>query len=158
MTDSVLRDQLVQLLEGGQAHVSVEKALSGVEVRLRNVRPHPSLHSVWEELVHMRIAQEDILRYTLDDSWQSPEWPGGYWPEPGRNPTEAMWSQTISAFHADLKEATALVRDPVLDLTARIPHGQGRTYLRQVLLIADHNAYHLGQIVQVRKWLSNWPD
>ena len=69
-----------------------------------------------------------------------------------------MWAQTISAFHADLQEATSLVRDPTLDLTARIPHGQGRTYLRQVLLIADHNAYHLGQIVQVRKWLSNWPD
>ncbi len=158
MQDSVLRDQLVQLLEGGQAHVTVEKALSGIEGRLRNVRPHPSLHSVWEELVHMKIAQEDILRYTLDGSWPSPEWPAGYWPDLGSNPTEAMWAQTISAFNADLKESTALVRDTTLDLTARIPHGQGRTYLRQILLIADHNAYHLGQIVQVRKWLSNWPD
>ena len=157
MNDSVLRDQLVQLLEGGQAHVSVEKALSGIEARLRNVRPHPSLHSVWEELEHMRIAQEDILRYTLDGSWQSPEWPDGYWPERGGDPSEAIWSQTISAFNAGLKEATALAKDPTLDLTARIPHGQGRTYLRQVLLIADHNAYHLAQIVQVRKWLSNWP-
>ena len=158
MNDSVLRDQLVRLLEGGQAHVTVEKSLSGIEGRLRNVRPHPSLHSVWEELVHMQIAQEDILRYTLDGSWQSPEWPSGYWPQPGRDPTEAVWAQTISSFNADLKEATALAKDATLDLTARIPHGQGRTYLRQVLLIADHNAYHLGQIVQVRKWLSNWPD
>ena len=158
MQGSVLRDQLVQLLQGGQAHVTAEKALSGTQARLRNVRPHPNLHSVWEELVHMKIAQEDILRYTLDASWQSPEWPAGYWPEAGKDPTEAMWSQTVSAFHADLKEASALASDPTLDLTARIPHGEGRTYLRQVLLIADHNAYHLGQIVQVRKWLSDWPD
>ena len=158
MNDSVLRDQLVQLLEGGQAHVTVERALSGIQARLRNVRPHPSLHSVWEELVHMKIAQEDILRYTLDGSWQSPEWPTGYWPQPGRDPTEAVWAQTISAFNADLNEATALAKDTTQDLTARIPHGEGRAYLRQILLIADHNAYHLGQIVQVRKWLSDWPD
>lgn len=157
MTSSVLRDQLVQLLEGGQAHVSVQKALSGVKSELRNVRPHPSLHSVWEELEHMRIAQEDILRYTLDVSWESPQWPDGYWPDPRTDPTEAMWSQSVSAFNSDLNEVTGLLGDPSFDLTAKIPHGEGRTYLRQVLLIADHNAYHLGQIVQIRKLLSDWP-
>ena len=93
MNDSVLRDQLVRLLEGGQAHVTVEKALSGIEARLRNVRPHPSLHSVWEELAHMKIAQEDILRYTLDGSWQSPQWPAGYWPEPGSPPPHDFFGQ-----------------------------------------------------------------
>lgn len=157
MTDSVLRDQLIQLLKGGQAHVSVQEALSGVQSNLRNVRPHPQLHSVWEELEHMRIAQEDILHYTLDDSWQSPPWPHGYWPDHRTELTDALWSQSISGFHSDLNEATVLVKDPNFDLTAKIPHGEGRTYLRQVLLIADHNAYHLGQIVQTRKLLSNWP-
>lgn len=157
MTDSVLRDNLVRLLEGGQAHVSFQKALSGLKSKLRNVRPHPGLHSVWEELEHMRIAQEDILCYTLDSSWQSPRWPEGYWPDQRADLTEEMWSQSLSDFNSDLNRVTALVRDPNFNLTAKIPHGEGRTYLRQVLLIADHNAYHLGQIVLIRRLLSDWP-
>jgi hypothetical protein len=104
----------------------------------------------------MRIAQEDILRYTLNPRWESPSWPGGYWPDPEKSLTAAVWSSSVKRFFDDLKEAKALIRNRSIDLTAEIPHGEGRTYLREVLLIADHNAYHLGQIVSVRKLLNDW--
>ena len=101
----------------------------------------------------MRLAQEDIFRYTLDPRWKSPTFPEGYWPE-HPSPTDAEWKASVKAFRKDLDEVVAFVRDPKTDLTARLPHGEGRTYLRQVLLVADHNAYHLGQIVQARKQLA----
>jgi hypothetical protein len=104
----------------------------------------------------MRLAQEDILRYTLDPAWRSPAFPSGYWPANPESVTEAQWSAAVSGFFSDLDEARKLAQDPGRDLTALIPHGEGRTYLRQVLLIADHNAYHLGQIVQIRKALGDW--
>ena len=155
MDDRALRENLVELLRGGHAHVTFEKALAGLDRKYRGARPGAGLHSVWEELEHMRIAQEDILRYTLDPAWESPDWPGGYWPKT-ESPTEAQWDSTISRFQADLEEVCALLADAGRDLTARIPHGEGRTYLRQALLVADHNAYHLGQIVQARKLLGSW--
>jgi hypothetical protein len=101
----------------------------------------------------MRLAQEDILRYTLDPEWKSPTFPEGYWPK-RPSPTDAEWKACVKAFRKDLDEVVAFVRDPKTDLTARLAHGEGRTYLRQVLLVADHNAYHLGQLVQARKQLS----
>lgn len=155
MDEKVLREGLVELLEGGHAHVTLEKALAGLDPKHRGARPGTGLHSVWEELEHMRIAQEDILRYTLDPAWESPDWPSGYWPK-RESPTEAQWDSTVARFQADLEEVSSLVREAGRDLTAPIPHGEGRTYLRQVLLVADHNAYHLGQIVQTRKLLGSW--
>ena len=130
--------------------------MTRVSAKIRTKRPGPGRHSIWELLEHLRIAQEDILRYTLDPSWRSPEWPTGYWPGDKGPVSDRRWSASVSAFLADLEEACALVRDRSRDLTARIPHGEGRTYLRQALLIADHNAYHLGQIVETRKALGNW--
>jgi DinB family protein len=156
MDDAVIRENLVELLQGGHAHAPARQALARVGVKIRTKRPGPGRHSVWELLEHLRIAQEDILRYTLDPAWKSPEFPGGYWPEPDRAVSDRRWSASVSAFLKDLEEACALARDSSRDLTARIPHGEGRTYLRQVLLIADHNAYHLGQIVETRKALGNW--
>jgi uncharacterized damage-inducible protein DinB len=155
MDDQVLRLALLQLLTAGQAHVTVDKALAGLEPGLRGRRPKAEIHSVWEELEHMRIAQEDILRYSLDPAWTSPEWPQGYWPTRAE-PTEAIWSSSLSRFRADLEELGNLIRDPQRDLTAKIPHGEGRTLLRQILVVADHNAYHLGQIVQARRLLGAW--
>jgi uncharacterized damage-inducible protein DinB len=156
MDEGILRESLVALLTKGNAHVAVAKALEGVPVEARGRRPAEGLHSVWEELEHMRLAQEDILRYTLDASWVSPEWPQGYWPgDPAPRDAQA-WEDSVKRFHAELEEVCDLVRDPARDLTARIPHGQGRTYLRQVLLVADHNAYHLGQLVQTRKLVGAW--
>ena len=156
MDDSVLRDQIVELLRGGEAHVKAEAALTNVNPQFRNVRPPADVHSVWEELEHMRIAQQDILRYTLDASWTSPEWPEEYWPPNTESVTDEMWQASLDGFLADLEELVTLVQDSTLDLTAKIPHGDWRTYLRQILLVADHNSYHLGQIVQARKLLGDW--
>ena len=157
MEDSVLRENLVVLLRGGEAHVSAEKALAGVKPELRNVRPSEGMHSVWEELEHMRLAQEDILRYTLDASWQSPEFPAGYWARKTESVTDEMWSASVKGFFSDLEEFVQLAENTEIDLTAKFSHGEWRTYLRQILLAADHNAYHLGQITQTRKALGDWP-
>lgn len=157
MNDSILRQNLVDLLRGGQAHVTAQQALSGLTPTLRNVRPENGEHSVWEDWEHMRLAQEDILRYTVDASWVSPSFPDGYWPQLTEAVTEDMWANSVAAFFADLEELIQLAQNPSVDLTAEIPHGEnGHTYLREILLVADHNAYHLGQIVQTRKALSNW--
>jgi uncharacterized damage-inducible protein DinB len=156
MDDKVLRDQLVELLIGGHAHATLEQALAGLDIGLRGKRPAGGAHSVYEELEHIRVTQEDILRYTLDVSWKSPKWPKGYWPK-RPEPTNEEWKACTAGVRADLEAVCALVRDAGRDLTAPIPHGEGRTYLRQVLLVADHNAYHLGQIVQTRKLLGAWP-
>ncbi len=156
MNESALRHTVAELLASGHAHASAERALGKVAVRTRGARVPGKGHSLWEQLEHMRIAQEDILRYTLDPAWRSPPWPEGYWPRPGSTPTPAAWRASTAAFFRDLDEAVSLARDPGRDLTAEIPHGEGRTYLRQLLLIADHNAYHLGQIVQARKALGDW--
>jgi len=155
MNDGVLRETLAKLLLEGHAHVSMEKAIAGLDPKLRGKRPAPEIHSVWEELEHLRIAQEDILRYTLDPKWGSPKWPDGYWPAKSE-PSDADWDDSVKRFKADLAEVASLARDAGRDLTAAIPHGEGRTYLRQVLLVADHNAYHVGQIVQARKLLGAW--
>ena len=157
MNDSILRQSLVDLLRGGQAHVTAQQALNGLTPTLRNVRPENGEHSVWEDWEHMRLAQEDILRYTVDASWVSPSFPDGYWPQPTEAVTEDMWANSVAAFFADLEELIQLAQNPSVDLTAEIPHGEnGHTYLREILLVADHNAYHLGQIVQTRKALGNW--
>ncbi len=156
MKDSVLREQLVALLEGGEAHIKAEAALDGVSAQFRNVRPALDARSIWEELEHMRIAQEDILRYTLDPEWKSPEWIEGYWPAEGATVNDEMWKASVDSFFSDLKEVIELANNSKIDLTAKIPHGEWRTYLREILLVADHNAYHLGQIVQARKVLGDW--
>ena len=156
MDDSVLRASLVELLRGGNAYVTAEKALAAVKAELRNARAAEGLHSVWEELEHIRIAQQDIVQYTLDAAWKSPKWPDGYWPARTGTVTDEMWSASVAGFFADLEKVIALVEDSSIDLTSKIPHGEGQTYLREVLLVADHNAYHLGQIVQTRKALGDW--
>ncbi len=156
MNDSILRQSLAELLRGGQAHLTPQQALAELNPALRNVRPASGGHSVWEELEHMRLAQEDILRYTLDANWVSPPFPEGYWPTATDQLTDEAWSASVKAFFADLEEVVKLAQDAKVDLTAEIPHGQGHTYLREILLVADHNAYHLGQIVQIRRALGAW--
>jgi uncharacterized damage-inducible protein DinB len=156
MNDQALRKNVAELLRGGSAHASPNDALANVNAKLRDVRPAEGAHSVWEELEHIRIAQEDILRYTRDANWQSPDWPSGYWPASVTEVTDEMWDESVRRFNADLEDLLSLAADETVDLTAEIPHGEGRTYLRQLLLVADHNAYHFGQIVQTRKLLGDW--
>ena len=154
MRDDVLRQQLVDLLSGRNAHLDLDAALAGLEPQDRHKHP-PELKSVWSLLEHMRVAQEDILRYTLDPDWVSPSWPDGYWSD-ATEVTDEMWEETLQSFKNDLEEVKAFAASPDTDLTATIPHGEGRTYLRQILLVADHNAYHLGQIVDTRRALGDW--
>ena len=123
---------------------------------LRGKRPHGAEHSPWEILEHMRIAQWDILEFSRDPRHQSPEWPGGYWPGSPAPPDEKAWDKSVRAFRRDLKAMCDLVANPSTDLYARIPHGDGQTILREALLAADHNAYHLGEMVLVRRLLGAW--
>ncbi len=158
MDDRRLRADLTELLRGGSAHVPPAQALADLPPVLRTRRLPGELRSIWEILEHMRIAQEDILRYMQDPAWVSPPWPEGYWPtEVPEVLPDAVWEATVARFLADLEAVVQIVQDPGLDLTAPIPHAREHTYLREVLLVADHNAYHLGQVVAIRRLLGAWP-
>ena len=156
MDNGILRDNIVQLLKGGQAFVTFEQALKNVKPELRNKRPSKEIHSIWENLEHMRIAQEDILKYTIDPKWVSPDWPKDYWPKETDAIKNKDWTDSINSFLKDLGEVIKLAENERIDLTSVIPHAKEHTYLREILLVADHNAYHLGQIVSVRKLLNDW--
>jgi hypothetical protein len=153
-----LRAHLLELLGGGNAHLDFDKAISGLPPELRGAKPPGLPHTPWRLLEHMRIAQWDILRFSIDPHHVSPEFPDGYWPAGDAPPDADAWERSVSAFHADLKAMMDLVADPGTDLYAPFPHGQGQTLLREALLVADHNAYHLGQLVTVRRLLGAWHD
>lgn len=156
--DDQLREHLVELLEGGHAHLDFDKAIRGLPAALRGAKAQGIPHTPWRLVEHMRIAQWDILRFSVDPNHVSPEFPQGYWPEGDAPPDPDAWDRTIAAFRADLKAMIDLVSDPATDLYRRIPHGDGQTVLREALLVADHNAYHLGQLVTVRRLLGAWED
>jgi hypothetical protein len=154
--DEALREQLIALLKGGNAHASFEDALDAFPVDARGKRPQGAPHSPWEELEHLRIAQWDILEFSRDPNHKSPKFPDGYWPKTPEPPDDAAWDRSVRAFTRDLNSLCALVADESTDLCARIPHGTGQTVLREALLAADHNAYHLGQLVLLRRMLGAW--
>jgi hypothetical protein len=156
--DRVLRDHLLYLLKGGGAHLSFDKAVAGLPPNLRGVRPRGVPHSAWRLVEHMRIAQWDILEFCRNPKHVSPEFPEGYWPAGDAPPSAAAWTKSLAGFRADLKAMQDLVANPATNLYAKIPHGDGQTILREALLVADHNAYHLGQLVVVRRLLSAWKD
>jgi hypothetical protein len=154
--NKALREHILYLLNGGGAHAGFEAAIEGLPVAMRGKRPKGSEHSPWEILEHMRLAQSDILEFSRDPKHVSPEWPSGYWPKKQAPPNSTSWNKSARAFRADLKAMCNLVADSSTDLYARIPHGEGQTILREALLIADHNAYHLGELVLVRRLLGAW--
>ena len=154
--DKSLREHVLYLLKGGGAHVKLDDAVKNVPVELRGKRPKGAEHSPWELVEHMRIAQWDILEFTRNPKHKSPEFPKGYWPAGQAPPDEKEWEKSVKAFHADLKAMTDLVADESTDLFAKIAHGEGQTVLREALLMADHNAYHLGQLVLERRLLGAW--
>ena len=155
--DRSLREHLVRLLEGGHAHANFDAAIKGLPASLRARAPRGLPYSAWRLLEHMRIAQWDILEFSRDRTHQSPKWPEGYWPAPdGGRPSESAWRKSVAAFRRDLKAMQDLVTDPTTDLFARIPWGDGQTILREALLVADHNAHHLGQLIVVRRLLGAW--
>jgi hypothetical protein len=155
---TALREHLLYLLRGGGAHLDFDKAVAGLPPELRGRRPHGLPHGPWRLLEHLRIAQWDILRFCIDPRHVSPSFPEGYWPPDDAPPDPAAWDRSVEAFRADLKAMQDLVADPKTDLFTPLPHGEGQTILREALLVADHNAYHLGQLVVVRRLLGAWPD
>jgi hypothetical protein len=149
--DSVLRDQLIELLDGGQAHVTLDDAVNGFPLNQIGVRPAGSPHSAWELLTHIRIAQHDIVRFSQSADHQSPPWPKGYWPSSPAPKDESEWNASVLAIRQDLDAFKAMLRDPQHDLLGRFPWGDGQTLLREALLLADHNSYHIGQLMLVRR-------
>jgi DinB superfamily len=149
-----LRTHIINLLTKGEAHVDVRSELKDFPRKLRGRKPEGAPHTPWQLLEHMRLGQWDILQFSVDAKHVSPKWPEGYWPETEAPPSDQAWNKSVKDFLADLDEMCKLVRDPKRDLFAKIPHGTGQTLLREALLVADHNAYHLGQMVMVRRTLS----
>lgn len=154
--DQPLRKQLVSLMTEANAHATFDQAIENLPVKLRGQRPEGVPHSPWELLEHLRLAQWDILDFSRNPKYEEKKWPEDYWPISPGPPSAAAWDESIAAFHRDLKEMCDLVEDSSTDLFAKIPHGSGQTILREALLVADHNAYHVGQIVLVRQLLGAW--
>ena len=156
MNDQALREHLDDLLGGGGAHLNFDRAVADLRPELRSARAPGIPHTAWRLVEHLRIAQWDILEFSRNPRHVSPDFPTGYWPTGDAPPDPGAWDRSVAAFRADLEATRALVADPSTDLFARIPHGDGQTVLRGALLVADHNAYHLGQLVLVRKALGAW--
>ena len=154
--DELLRQNLEYLISGGGAHAKFEDVIKGIPAKLRGTKPKGFPHSAWMLVEHMRIAQRDILEFSRDRNHKSPNWPEGYWPKSAEPPSAAAWNKSIEQFRTDQKAMLDLVADPKTDLFAKIPWGDGQTILREALLVADHNAYHLAQIVDVRRLLGAW--
>ena len=154
--DQLLRKHLLWLLDSKDAHVAFDKAIAHHPVELRSAQAAGIPHTPWRLLEHMRICQWDLLEFSRNPDHVSPEFPDGYWPEGHGPPKETAWDESVEAFCADLQAMRDLVADPSTDLFAPIPHGDGQTILREALLLADHNAYHLGQLIAVRRALDCW--
>ena len=154
--DRSLRQYLIELLTGGHAHAKFEDAVRGFPAGLRGRKPENFPHTPWMLLEHLRIAQWDILEFSRHAKHVSPKWPEGYWPEKDAPPSAAAWDKSIKSFNAGLKAMHDLVKNPKTDLFAKIPWGDGQTILREALLLGDHNAYHVAQLVDVRRLLGAW--
>jgi hypothetical protein len=152
-TDRSLREHLLYLLRGGGAHIGFEEAIKDFPAELINARAAGVPYTPWQLLEHMRIAQWDILEFSRSAAHVSPDWPDGYWPDRAGEAGEDDWRRSVEGFRADLRAVETLVEDETNDLHARIAHGEGQTLLREALLVADHNAYHLGALVTLRRAL-----
>jgi hypothetical protein len=157
MNDRFLREHLLALLRGEGAHLSFDEAIADLPPEFRGAKTPGEPHTPWRLLEHLRIAQWDILEFSRNPKHQSPVFPDGYWPSEDAPPNAVSWDRSVIAFRSDLKAMQDFVADPATDLFARIPHGDGQTILREALVVADHNSYHLGQLVMLRRVLGAWP-
>jgi hypothetical protein len=155
--DKAIREHVLYLLDGGGAHAKFDDIIEGVPAKLRGQIPRGLPHSLWMQLEHLRIAQWDILEFSRNPKYAHRKWPEEYWPTTDAPPNASAWSASIKKFRQDLKAMEQLVKNPKTDLFARIPWGEGQTILREALLLADHNAYHLGQMLDIRRLLGAWP-
>ena len=156
--DRQLREHVIYLLDGGGAHARFDDVVKDMPEEMRGVKPKGFPHSAWMLLEHLRLAQWDILEFSRNSKYKAGEWPKDYWPKTEAPPTADAWSKSAREFRKDLKAMQDLVANPKIDLFARIPWGDGQTILREALLVADHNAYHLGQLVDLRRLLGVWKE
>lgn len=152
----VLREHVLNLLRGGGAHIDFDGVIAGLPSKLRGCKPAKLPHTPWRLLEHMRLAQWDIVDFCTNPNYRERSFPDDYWPKSDGPDNEAAWSDSINRFKQDLKKMEDIVASPKTDLFAQIPWGDGQTYLREALLIADHNAYHLGELVTVSRLLGAW--
>jgi hypothetical protein len=154
--DAALRTHVTKLLEWQDAHVTFDAAVEGIPPELRGRVPDGAPYSLWQLVEHIRLAQHDILDFCVNPHYQEMKWPDDYWPG-AAPPSGEAWDESVAAYFRDRRALVALTGNPQTDLFARIPHGSGQTYLRELLLTADHTAYHTGQLVIVRRLLGIWP-
>ena len=154
--DTALRQHLIKLLNGGDAHADFGQVIDDFPVELRGETPKGAEHSPWKLLEHLRIAQWDILDFSRNPEYKAMEWHKDYWPETAAPPDPTAWDKSVETFREDLKAMCDLVEDKKTDLFAKIPHGDGQTILREALVLADHNSYHLGQLLLLRRLLGAW--
>jgi hypothetical protein len=151
------RQQLADSLAWGDAHADFDAVIAGIPAAKRGVRPEGVPYSAWQLLEHLRLAQHDILDFCVNADYQEMAWPADYWPTSPEPPSSAAWDESIVRYKADREAVARLAVDPTIDLDAAIPHGSGQTYGREVLLILDHTAHHLGEMILLRRLLSIWP-
>src|SRR4051812_23201097 len=150
-SDSAFREHLRKLLAWEDAHVGYEAAVDGIPVDLRSRQPSGVPFSPWQLIEHLRITQHDILDFCVNPKYEEMNWPADYWPQTPGPATEAAWDESITQFQKDRRALQELAQDSNIQLETKIPHGSGQTYLRELLLVADHTAYHVGQLVLVRR-------
>jgi len=154
--NSAVREHLGRLLTWEDSHVGFDTAIAGIPPSFRGKTPKGAPYSIWQLLEHMRRAQHDILDFCQNPNYKELHWPDDYWPETAAPPSPKAWNASVRDFQKDRETFVKLAKDPKVDLTAKIPHGQGQTYLREIILAADHAAYHVGELVLVRKLLGIW--
>jgi len=155
-SDKEVRKQLLFLLRGGNAHMNFDQAVADFPIQNINTKPPNVSYTPWYLLEHLRIAQWDILEFIRDPKHVSPTWPEGYWPPENEEADQAKWEKTICDFHANMETLQEMVVDKHVDLYAPIPHAPDYTILREILLVADHNAYHVGEFAILRQVMDNW--
>lgn len=156
-SESEIRRQVLELLRGGNAHMSFDDAVASFPTESMNALIPHGTYTPWHLIEHMRLTQQDILEFLTDPKYRDRAWPDDYWPARDATATPAQWQETVDGFHRDLATLQRMVEDPTLDLNAQIPHGSGQTPLREFLLVADHNAYHIGEFAILRQVTGTWP-
>ncbi|HEX6383919.1 MAG TPA: DinB family protein [Anaerolineae bacterium] len=156
-SDEKVRQQLLFLLRGGNAHMTFDEAVADFPFESINQRPPNVAYTPWHILEHMRITQWDILEFIRNPGHVSPNWPAGYWPRQDEEADTGRWQKTLDDFYADLQALQDLVAEPDTDLYAPIPHANNYTIFREILLVADHNAYHIGEFAVLRQVMATWP-
>ena len=154
--DAAIREHLARLLDWEDARVGFDAAVAGVPAHMRGTVPPGLPHSIWQLVEHIRLAQHDILDFSRNAKYEEMKWPDDYWPASPEPPDDKAWDKSVAAFRRDRRAVQKMAADPTVNLNKRIPHGTGQTYLREVLLVLDHNAYHVGELVMLRRLLGAW--